>query len=152
MERKSSHIEATSVIVVIGLVFIILLSSGALASGAAPRRSTEKARIAVYSDSACTGRINSISWGNLSAGTMINKTVYVKNIGTATLTLNMSTTNLKPTDAGDYITCFWNREGATISPKQTSSAVITLYVSPTTSANVSFSMNILVAGIPTNQK
>ncbi len=146
MERKSAHIEATSVIVVIGLVFIILLSSGALASGAAPRRSTEKARISVYADSACTRRINSISWGNLSAGAMINKTVYVKNIGTVTLTLKLSTTSLKPTSAGNYITCSWNREGATISPKRISSAVITLHVSPTISGNVSFSMNIVVAG------
>src|SRR5665647_3924163 len=63
------------------------------------------ANLGVYSNSACTTPLSSISWGNLTAGGTSTQTIYVKNTGSGlALTLSMGTSNWTPTTANGPIT------------------------------------------------
>jgi len=65
---------------------------------------TQTPNIGVYSDSACTTVKSAISWGSLAVGSSTTQTVYLKNTGTAAMTLSLSSSNWTPTNAKTYIT------------------------------------------------
>ena len=43
--------------------------------------------IGIYSDALCTNPLSSLDWGNLTQGTSVTQTVYIKNIDNQTMTL-----------------------------------------------------------------
>lgn len=102
--------------------------------------------VEVYSDSACSQPLSSLNWGTISPGATVTKTVYIKNTGNAQITLSMTTNNWNPTSANGPISIFWDKEGATLAPGQSTSAVITLRVSSSISGISSFSVNIVITG------
>ena len=103
--------------------------------------------VGVYKDSACTQAATSIDWGNLTAGTSANYTLYVKNIGNAKETLSMTTNGWSPSAASQYITVTWNLNGVAVNANQVSKATLTLTVSPDTAGSITtFSNNIVVTG------
>lgn len=59
--------------------------------------------VAVFSDSACTTPVNTVSWGLISPGTSVSRTVYVKNTGNNPLTLNMHSESWGPSGANNSI-------------------------------------------------
>ena len=65
------------------LLFVSLLASGAIVTTATVSSSgvISTANLGIYSDSACTQRITSINWGNLSPSSSVTRTVYIKNTG-----------------------------------------------------------------------
>jgi hypothetical protein len=148
LKWKILALGSTTTIVAMSLVFTILIASGALVS-ANPSTShfTVKSKLGVYSDIACTHRITSINWGTFSPGSSINKTIYIKNLGTTPLTLNMSKTNWNPKTADGPITLTWNRESKKLAANEVTSATFTLGASPNISAITSFSMYIVITGI-----
>jgi hypothetical protein len=102
--------------------------------------------IGVYTDSACTNALNTITWGSVAAGTNTTQTIYVKNTGTGTITLNLSTNNWTPTNSTNYITITWNKTGSTLAAGQSTAATITLTVSPSITDITTFSNTITIAG------
>jgi hypothetical protein len=102
--------------------------------------------IGVYSDSACTQILSSITWGLISPGDSVAKTVYVKNTGNAPVTLSISTNAWNPVSANGPITLSWDKAGAVLNAGQSTAAVLTLNVSPSISGVTSFSVNIQIAG------
>ncbi|MEM2969137.1 MAG: hypothetical protein QXJ76_07555 [Candidatus Bathyarchaeia archaeon] len=102
--------------------------------------------VEVYSDSAGSQPLTSIDWGTISPGATVTRTIYLKNTGSVQMTLSMTTSNWSPTSANGPITIFWDKEGATLAPGQTTSAVITLRVSSSISGISSFSVNIVITG------
>jgi hypothetical protein len=107
---------------------------------------TTSPNIGVYSDSACTTSITSINWGSLSAGDSTTHTVYVKNTGTASMTLSMIANNWSPAGADTYLTISWNQQGTELSAGQSVTAIITLTVSPSITGISSFSNTITLTG------
>jgi hypothetical protein len=107
---------------------------------------TTSANLGVYSDSACTNALSTISWGSVTAGTNATQTIYVKNTGTGTMTLNLSTNNWTPTNANTYITITWNKNGSTLSAGQSTAATITIAVSPSITGITSFSNTVTITG------
>jgi hypothetical protein len=102
--------------------------------------------IGVYSDSACTTAITSINWGSLSAADSSTYTVYVKNTGTASMTLSMTVSNWSPAGADTYLTVSWNQQGTELSAGQSVAAIITLTVSPSVTGITNFSNTITLTG------
>jgi hypothetical protein len=102
--------------------------------------------VGVYSDSACTQSLTSISWGQIAAGGSASKTIYIKNTGNAPITLSMSTDSWGPSGANGPITITWDKSGASLNVGQSTSAVLTLAVSSSISGITSFSVNIEIIG------
>ena len=102
--------------------------------------------VGVYSDSAYTQSLTSISWGQIAAGGSASKTIYIKNTGNAPITLSMSTDSWGPSGANGPITITWDKSGASLNVGQSTSAVLTLAVSSSISGITSFSVNIEIIG------
>ena len=66
--------------------------------------------LGVYSDSACTQTVTTLSIGALNPGANATQTVYIKNTGNIAETLTMTTSNWTPTGAGSSLTLTWNRQ------------------------------------------
>jgi hypothetical protein len=107
---------------------------------------TTSPNIGVYSDSACTTPITSLNWGSIAAGGTSTQTVYLKNIGTGSMTIGMTTSGWSPTTATTYLAITWNKEGIVLSAGQSAAATLTLTVSTSTTGITSFSNTITFSG------
>lgn len=102
--------------------------------------------LGVYSDAGCTVPLGSISWGNITAGSNVQRTIYVKNTGSGcSLALGMTTSNWSFTNNGN-MTLTWNQEGTRINPGQSVAAVLTLAVSPNIVDITTFNVQISITG------
>lgn len=102
--------------------------------------------VGVYQEYACVNNLTSINWGTLSPGDTATMTIYVKNIGTAPITLTMTTTNWNPISANGPITLSWNRESTALDAGQVTTATLTLSVSQGISGITNFSNDIVITG------
>jgi hypothetical protein len=102
--------------------------------------------VGVYSDYVCSQNLESINWGDLYPGGSVNRTIYVKNSGTAEITLSMTTASWNPTNANGPITLVWNKEGTKLSVGQVTTATLTLSVSANIAGITTFSHTILISG------
>jgi len=144
--RKLS--TATIIALTATAIFLTLVTAGLIATQTIPSDGTvvSAANIGVYTDSDCTQNCTNISWGTLNPNTTTNKTIYVKNTGTAPLTLSMTTENWTPTDADDYLTLNWNQQNTILNPDETTPANLTLSVAADTGDLTNFSFNIIITG------
>jgi hypothetical protein len=102
--------------------------------------------VGVYSDSACTNAVSSISWGALNPGAVNTYTVYIENVGTVPVTLSMTTGNWIPSTASSYMTLTWNQQNSVLQAGQVVQAVLTLSVSSSASGVASFSFDMTITG------
>jgi hypothetical protein len=102
--------------------------------------------VGVFSDSACTVNLTSISWGSVRPGESVDRTVYVKNTGNAPITLSMTTSGWSPAAANGPISISWNREGTALNAGQSTVATITLSTSAGVSGITDFNVNVIVTG------
>jgi len=102
--------------------------------------------VGVYTDSGCTTKAVSINWGAMTPGSTQDFTLYIKNEGTVSVVLSMSTSNWTSTQASNYITLTWNRGGQTLARQATTTARLTLTVSPDITGVNSFGFDITLTG------
>jgi hypothetical protein len=102
--------------------------------------------IGIYSDSACTINMTSLTWGSVAAGGSTTQTAYVKNTGTATMTLSLNVTSWSPAGASNYITISWNQQGTQLAAGQSATAILTLTVSGSITGISTFSNTITISG------
>ena len=102
--------------------------------------------LGVYQEWGCTNNLTSVAWGTLSPGDTATRTIYVKNIGTAPITLTMTTTNWNPTNANGPITLTWDRENTILDAGSVIAATLTLSVSPSISGITTFNMDVVITG------
>ena len=107
---------------------------------------TTSPNIHVYSNSACTNNMTTVTWGSITAGGSTTQTIYVKNTGTGTLTLGLSSTNWSPAQASTYITVSWDKQGTQLSAGQSTQATITITVSSSITSITDFSNTISITG------
>jgi hypothetical protein len=132
---------------VIGL-FVTLLDYGAIVSAkrvkSKPFQAT--ANIGIYTDSSCTQNATSIDWGTITAGDYVTRTLYIKNLGNAQVTLSLSTTNWTPTTANGPITLTWNRENTALAINKVTTATLTLNISSIVNGITTFEFEIVISG------
>jgi uncharacterized repeat protein (TIGR01451 family) len=102
--------------------------------------------VGVYSNSSCTTALSAISWGTLNPGNVTTYTVYVKNTGDVSETLNLTVNSWSPSSASSYIKLTWNQEKSVLAAGQVVTAVLTLSVSSSVGNVTSFSNNIIITG------
>ena len=138
---------ATIAIAVTGL-FLTLITAGLLTtSQTVPSAGTITAvNVGVYSDSACTQNLTSINWGTLPPGNSTTRTIYIKNTGTGSITLSMTTANWIPSNANTYLTLTWDRANYVLNANVSVSATLTLAASVSAGNITSFSFNIIITG------
>ena len=135
-------------IAVTGL-FLTLLTSGLLMSYQTVQSggTITAVNVGVYSNSGCTVNATYIDWGPLLPGNTTTRTVWVKNIGTANVTLSMTTSNWNPTNANQSITLTWDRSNKLLVPNEVTQATLTLSVASNISSSITtFSFNIIITG------
>jgi hypothetical protein len=103
-------------------------------------------QIGVYSDSSCTIAVSNIAWGTLSPGAIATQTVHVKNEGSGSVILNMSTSNWNPLSALSYMALTWDKESYVLTAGSVVSAVLTLNVSSSITGITTFSFNTTITG------
>lgn len=113
--------------------------------------------LGVFSDLACNNPIdstNKLSWGALNPGDNVPVTVYLKNSGSApmTLSLQVDAASWNPAEAGTHLTIDWNKEGLVL-PASTSgfAAILTLHAPSNWKPDLdtTFSVNVVIAGTHT---
>jgi hypothetical protein len=107
---------------------------------------TTSPNIGAYSDSGCTNALTTINWGSIAAGAASTHTVYVKNTGTGTMTLNMTVSGWSPAGASTYIAVTWNKEATNLSAGSSTAAILTLTVSSSITGITTFSNTITISG------
>jgi hypothetical protein len=147
LEKKNVVMGSAAAVVAI-VLFVTILASGALISSKTITSSgvVATANIGVYSDSACTLSLTSLSWGTVSPGGSVVRTIYVKNLGTTQVTIGMTGANWNPASANGPITLTWNREGTTLSANQVATATLTLSASSSISGITTFNVDVVITG------
>ena len=103
--------------------------------------------LGLYWNSACTNSASAINWGYPTPGSVTNQTVYIKNTSVGlSLSLNMTTSNWTPANSNGNITVTWNREGTVLQPGQSTTATLTLTVSPRIVDITNFNVQICITG------
>ena len=100
--------------------------------------------LGIYSTSACTSALSSITWGQLTAGTTKTMTLYIRNEGNTPVTLVKALSNWNPTTAASYLTLNWNYSNQAINPGATVTVTLTLTISSSTPAMANFSFNTVI--------
>jgi hypothetical protein len=108
--------------------------------------SVKAINVEVYWDLACTQVVSSIDWGTPEPGDSIDRTVYVKNTGSAPMNVSLSASGWVPVEAGNYLTLSWDREGAVVAADEVVQAVLTLDVSVSITGITDFSFDIVIEG------
>ena len=82
--------------------------------------------VGVYLDNNCTQNCTSINFGPLTPGETAEQIVYIKNTGTAPITLTMTVNNWTPANANSYLTLSWNRQNTILNTGESIQATLTL--------------------------
>jgi hypothetical protein len=137
-----------SVIIVIALMGAMVSALGTIVSTRtiSSSGSIVVVGVGVYSDSGCTTVLSAINWGALNPGSTTTYTLYVKNMGDVSSTLNMTVNSWNPSTAPSYLKLTWNQEKTLLAVNQTVAAVLTLSVSSSIAGITSFSSNIVITG------
>ena len=145
--KKKTIVGLTLAAIAIAGLLTIAASGVLVSSQTIPNSGViTSANIGLYSDSSGTQSISSISWGTVTPGNIITRTLYVKNTGNIPLTLSMTKTNWIPTSANGPITLLWDRDSTLLNVNQVVAATLTLSVSSSTNGITTFSFNIIITG------
>jgi hypothetical protein len=100
--------------------------------------------LGTYSDAACTHKLSSISWGQLSLGATTTLTLYVRNEGTTAVTLSKSVANWNPTNLSSYLTLNWNYNNQAVSPSAVVAITLSLTIATNAPVTSSFGFNTTI--------
>jgi len=139
-------------IAIIGLVITALaltLTTAAVLSAnqTVPLNGTINAvNLSVYSDSACTHTVTTLTAGTLSPGATTTQTIYIKNTGNVAETLTMSVDNWSPSSASTYLTLTWNQQSHVLAAGTSIQATLTLTAATNTGSLTTFSCDVTLTG------
>lgn len=102
--------------------------------------------VRVYWDSSCGDPVGSIDWDLVEPGATKNTTVYIRNEGSAPVTLSLATDNWSPPNAPDHLSLTWGYGGQVISVDGVVQVTLSLSVSAAIEGITSFSFDIVIIG------
>jgi hypothetical protein len=144
--RGRAFIAIMTLTLLSGFLFVEVMSAVQTSLTIANSGTISTVGVGVYYNSACTNRTGSIDWGLLAPGGQKSVTVYVRNEGTAAVTLTQSASNWNPSTASSYLSLSWSYSGQTISPGASLQVTLTLAVSPSISGVSGYSFDIVIVG------
>ncbi len=98
----------------------------------------------VYGNAEQTAIISAIDWGTITPGDYSNVTIWIKNNGTAPITLAIAPSNYVPAAASQYLTLSWNYSNQTIAAGATLPIELKLAVSSQVKSITDFSLDITI--------
>ena len=113
---------------------------------------TAAPNIGVYSNSACTTTITSISWGSIEVGASASQTIYIEDTGGAQMAPSITIGTISPSGAAGYVTMTITSPTslpAEIQPGASNALAVTFTVtvsSSTPTTVTSFSNTIAISG------
>jgi len=148
MQRKEGIVAGAALALVLYILILSIL--GPIVSAAVRNRtvssygSVKAIGVCVYWDQACTSTVSSIDWGIVEPGSNVNRTVYIRNEGSAIVNLAIATSNWNPSNASSYMTLSWNYGGQILNVGEVVKVELTLSVSPDVTGITSFSFDITI--------
>lgn len=103
-----------------------------------------------YWDESCTQEITEIDWGVLEQPPVSKSIdIWLKNIGTVSVSLSLTTEEWTPPEASNYIFLTWDKEGYVLHENEVTKATLTLSVSETVIGTglKDFSFTIVLTGV-----
>jgi hypothetical protein len=129
------------------ITMIALVTASLVANQTVPNAGAVRSiAVNVYWDAGCTNTTSSIDWGYVAPGESKNFTIYVKNPGSTSEVLSMTTGNWSSSSAQSKIGVSWNRGGYALARGTVVSAVLTLSVDQTISDVTGFSFDMTIIG------
>jgi hypothetical protein len=99
--------------------------------------------VGVYSNSACTNPLTTINWGSVGPGEEKQFTCYVKSLSNVPTTLTLGAANFNSTQASQYLSLSWNRQGYNVAPGEIVTATLTLHVDQAVQGLAGFSFDCI---------
>jgi len=127
---------------IVGVAFNIQMFQVRISSGA----TIKTVGVSVWKNPDLTDPLTHVDWGFLEPGENKSFICYVKNEGNTLQTLSLTTENWKPTNALEWISLSWNREGTILDVEESQTANLTLTVSPLITGITTFSFYIVIIG------
>lgn len=145
---RTKALLATGILVLVSIGLAVTTSGLLSSQNIVPTSGTMSSSIGVevYIDPAATELCTYIDWGTVEEDEVISQTIYVKNTGNVTETLNMIITDWEPVLAGELLTVTWNREGTQLEPDSVVAATLTLMTPHHAGSLDNFSFNVVIKG------
>ena len=102
--------------------------------------------IEIYWTQQVNEKVSSIDWGTLEPGSNKSVTIYIRNEGKKSTSLNFYTSEWNPPEAADYLNLNWDYEGQLISAGEIVQVTFTLSISPSVKGIGMFSFDITITG------
>ncbi len=101
----------------------------------------------LYSDRAGTQTLGSIDWGLVYPGETVNRSFYVKNVGSGNVTLSLAGKNWGPANANGPLKVTWDRQDVVLGANLVLDATLKLTVSSDVSSiGTTFGFDIVISG------
>lgn len=106
--------------------------------------SVKKIDVGVYWDGNCSSTVSSVNWGDIEPESVKNVSLFIRNEGTVTAGLFLSTDNWSPSNASEFMTLTWDYNGQTLDLSEIVLVTLTLHVSSEVIGIKSFSFDIII--------
>jgi len=100
--------------------------------------------VGFYWDSNCTNPVSFLDWGDIQPGSTINVTVFVRNEGSQTISLNITAENWYPIETASYMIFSIDYMGQKVNPQETVQITLSLTTSSSIEEITSFNFDINV--------
>jgi len=154
MGKTQSRIMFSLKVFMIALILMIVLGSIVVYSldivhwNIGNRGNVRSIGVSIWEDPDRAAPLTFIDWGVLEPGQTENKTAWIENNGTASLTLTLTTDSWIPEASTQFIGLSWDYQNQTIAKDEMIMVNLILSVSPEISGIDQFDFNIVIAGIP----
>ena len=159
MQRKRGN--AVKVVTAILLIVIAVLALSVVSPVMSPKPSGPREKgisnngsvkgafgIEIYWSQQAADKVSSIDWGTLELGSNKSVTIYIRNEGKKSLTLNFYTSEWNPPEASDYLSLNWDYGEQSISAGEIVQVTFTLSISPSGKGTETFSFATTITGSP----
>ena len=99
--------------------------------------------IEIYNDFDCTDVLTQIVWGDIEVGSESHATVYVKNTGTLSTVISLSSTGWSPSTLQNYVTLDWDYNGQVVNPGEVIEITLSLFIDTNCPPTNTFSFDVV---------
>lgn len=145
-KRRTLRVRTAAFAICLVLTCVSVYGFPTAAAFVRNERRMAKGNIRLYWESEGVNEVSSIVWGALRPGESYTVTIYVRNVGTESLTLELGEKRWKPRIAAIYMLLRWDYTDETVEPGTTRPVTLSLAVSEYAEGIDTFSFDILVTG------
>jgi hypothetical protein len=129
-------------------IVLTIATAGLLSPQATPAGGTisHSVGVEIFNEENTASTCTSIDWGDLNPQSRTTRTIYVKNTGNTTETLNLEVTDWNPPEATSMLALTWDKEGTSLRPEQVVAATLVLTMGEDSGTVDNFYFNVIITG------